>query len=126
MCARQIMADGTKRVVYIEPYPKSRAKKLYKRAIQVDHDREADEDAVRFDAFVGIAPTRFLDLFDMASRKDDQGYALKTTAPGIGPKGVTYGSLVAEVESSYLGPIADADWTRLSGQRNKGGSDEAA
>ena len=84
-----------------------------------------NEDAVRFDAFVGIAPTRFLDLFDMVVRKDDQGYALKTTAPGNGPKGVTYGSLVAEVESSYLGPIAKADWTKLSGQRNKGGSDEA-
>ncbi len=125
MCARHIIAAGISRVVYIEPYPKSRAKKLYKRAIQVDHDREADDDAVRFDAFVGIAPTRFLDLFDMVGRKDDQGYALKTTAPGNGPKGVTYGSLVAEVESSYLGPIANADWTKLSGQRNKGGSDEA-
>ena len=93
MCARHIIAAGITRVVYIEPYPKSRAKKLYKRAIQVDHDREADDDAVRFDAFVGIAPTRFLDLFDMAGRNDDQGYALKMTAPGIGPKGVTYGSL---------------------------------
>lgn len=124
MCARHIIAAGISRVVYIEPYPKSRAKKLYKRAIQVDHDREADDDAVRFDAFVGIAPTRFLDLFDMASRKDDQGYALKITAPGIGPKGVTYGSLVAELESSYLGPIANADWSKLSGPRFKGDSDE--
>jgi hypothetical protein len=53
------------------------------------------------------------------------GYALKMTAPGVGPKGVTYGSLVAELESSYLGPIANADWSKLSGQRNKGGSDEA-
>jgi deoxycytidylate deaminase len=126
MCARHIIAAGISRVVYIEPYPKSRAKKLYKRAIQVDHDREADDDAVRFDAFVGIAPTRFLDLFDMVSRKDDQGYALKTTAPTNGPKGVTYGSLVAEVESSYLSPIANADWTKLSGQRDRGGSDEAS
>ncbi len=126
MCARHIIAAGISRVVYIEPYPKSRAKKLYKRAIQVDHDREADDDAVRFEAFVGIAPTRFLDLFDMVSRKDNQGYALKTTAPDNDPKGVTYGSLVAEVELSYLGPIANADWTKLSGQRNKGGSDEAS
>src|SRR3984893_10231227 len=72
MCARLVIAAGISRVVYIEPYPKSRAKKLYKRAIQVDHDRAADDDAVRFEAFVGIAPTPFLDLFDMASRKDDQ------------------------------------------------------
>lgn len=57
MCARHIIAAGIKRVVYIEPYPKSRAKKLYKRQIQVDHDREADQDAVKFEAFVGIAPS---------------------------------------------------------------------
>ena len=74
-------------MVYIEPYPKSRAKRLYKREIQVDHDREADEDAVKFEAFVGIAPTRFLDLFEMVSRKDGQGYALKSEAPSERTKG---------------------------------------
>jgi deoxycytidylate deaminase len=125
MCARHIIAAGISRVVYIEPYPKSRAKKLYKRAIQVDHDREADDDAVKFDAFVGIAPTRFLDLFEMVSRKDRQGYALKSEAPSEGPKGVTLGSLGAEVESSYLGPIADADWSKLRGLRGKGDSHDA-
>src|SRR5690606_9725954 len=36
MCARHIIASGIDRVVYIEPYPKSRAKHLYRRAIQVD------------------------------------------------------------------------------------------
>ena len=125
MCARHIIAAGITRVVYIEPYPKSRAKRLYKRAIQVDHDREADEDAVKFDAFVGIAPYRFIDLFDMVVRKDDQGYSLRTTAPSQGPKGVIYGSLVAEVESSYLTPIASADWSKLSGRQKVGGSGEA-
>jgi deoxycytidylate deaminase len=114
MCARHVIAAGIQRVVYIEPYPKSRAKRLYKRAIQVDLDREADQDAVKFDAFVGIAPSRFLDLFDMARRKDEQGYALKEVAPNIGPKGVASGSLVADLESPYLGSIADADWLSLS------------
>jgi deoxycytidylate deaminase len=117
MCARHIIAAGIERVVYIEPYPKSRAKRLYKRAIQVDQDREADDDAVKFDAFVGIAPSRFLDLFEMVKRKDGQGYSLRSTAPNQGPKGVTLGSLVAELESPYLGSIADADWSKLSGLR---------
>lgn len=121
MCARHIIAAGITRVVYIEPYPKSRAKKLYKRAIQVDRDREADDDAVRFDAFVGIAPTRFIDLFEMVPRKNGQGYALKSDAPRGGPKGVTMGSLAAELESSYLASLADADWSRLK----TGVSDEA-
>lgn len=123
MCARHIIAAGIDRVVYITPYPKSRAKKLYKRQIQVDHDREADQDAVKFEAFVGVAPSRFLDLFEMGNRKDDQGFSLSCTAPNEGPKGVKLGLLVSELESSYLGEIAQADWTKLS-TRAKGGSDE--
>ena len=112
MCARHIIAAGIKRVVYIEPYPKSRAKKLYKRAIQVDQDREADDDAVKFEAFVGIAPSRFLDLFEMVTRKDDQGYSLKVEAPHNGPKGVRLGSPVSELESSYLASIDKAEWSK--------------
>jgi deoxycytidylate deaminase len=112
MCARLIMAAGICRVVYIQPYPKSRAKMLYKRGIQVDQDREADQDAVRFEAFVGIAPSRFLDLFEMVSRKDEQGYALPKVAPSGTPKGVTSGSLAPDLESSYIASI-ETDWSQL-------------
>jgi cytidine deaminase len=109
--------------VYIEPYPKSRAKKLYKRAIQVDQDREADDDAVRFEAFVGIAPSRFLELFEMVERKDGKGYSLNATAPAHTPKGVISGSLVADLESEYLRSIDTADWSKI---KTEGHSNEAA
>jgi deoxycytidylate deaminase len=56
MCARHIIATGIREVVYIEPYPKSMAKDLYKKSIQVDYDEEADSDAVVFRPFVGICP----------------------------------------------------------------------
>jgi deoxycytidylate deaminase len=112
MCARLIMAAGIRRVVYIEPYPKSRAKILYKRAIQVDQDREADQDAVKFEAFVGVAPGRLLDLFEMVARKDEQGYALSRIASSGAPKGVTSGSLAPELESSYIASM-EADWSDL-------------
>jgi deoxycytidylate deaminase len=112
MCARLIVAAGICRVVYIQPYPKSRAKTLYKRGIQVDHDREADQDAVKFEAFVGIAPSRFLDLFDMVDRKDEHGYARSKVAPRGPPKGVTSGSLETELESSYIASI-EADWSQI-------------
>jgi cytidine deaminase len=114
MCARHIIAAGIKRVVYIEPYPKSRAKKLYKRSIRVDHDREADDDALKLEAFVGVAPTRFLDLFETVPRKDANGYALPDSAPQDLPKGVTSGSLVSELESSYLAEIAHLDWKSIN------------
>jgi cytidine deaminase len=106
MCARHIVAAGLKRVVYIEPYPKSRAKILYKRAIQVDVDREADLDAVKFESFVGVAPRRFLDLFNFVERKDHHGYALDSPAPvGMPPKAVTLGSYVSDLESTYVASI---------------------
>jgi hypothetical protein len=85
---------------------------LYKRRIQVDQDREADQDAVRFEAFVGVAPSRFLDLFEMVGRKDEYGYALSRVAPSGAPKGVTSGSLATELESSYIASI-EADWSQL-------------
>jgi cytidine deaminase len=115
MCARHIIAAGISRVVYIEPYPKSRAKKLYRRAIQVDQDRTSDEDSVKFESFVGIAPTRFLELFEMVDRKDDQGYAYSTVAPSGGPKCVASGGLVSGYESEYLATLGDADWSSFQG-----------
>jgi len=89
-------------------------KQLYKRAIRVDHDDEFDVDAVKFEAFVGVSPSRFFDLFQIVSRKDEQGYALKVDVHGEhGPKGVEAGSLGAELESSYVASIGKADWLRL-------------
>lgn len=114
MCARLLIAVGIRRVVYIDPYPKSRAKRLYKRAIRVDQDRDADDDAVNFDAFVGIAPSRFIELFEMGKRKDGQGYALDHAAgSGSSPKVKTFGSIASDLESSYLNSIKTADWSPL-------------
>jgi cytidine deaminase len=114
LCARLIIASGITRVVYIEPYAKSRAKQLYKRAIRVDHDDEFDTDAVKFEAFVGVSPSRFFDLFQIVRRKDEQGYALNVDVHGEhGPKGVEAGSLAAELESSYVASIGQADWSKL-------------
>jgi cytidine deaminase len=77
MCARHIIATGLREVVYIEPYPKSMAKDLYKKSIRVDYDTEADADAVVFRPFVGIAPRRYIDLFEMIKRKDERGHTIE-------------------------------------------------
>jgi deoxycytidylate deaminase len=123
LCARLIIASGITRVVYIEPYAKSRAKQLYKRAIRVDHDDDFDLDAVKFEAFVGVSPGRFFDLFQMVGRKDEQGYALRADVRGEhGPKGVEAGSLAAELESSYVASIGDADWSKLEIDRSGEGT----
>ena len=66
-CAKHIIGSGIKRVVYIEPYPKSKSMELYQDAI-VLADSSADggeQKRVRFEEFVGIGPRRFFDLFSM-------------------------------------------------------------
>ena len=71
-CAKHIIAAGIHRVVYIEPYEKSRAEKLHDDAMVVGFSKR--KNAVRFEPFVGLGPRRFLDLFSM---KLGSGYFLK-------------------------------------------------
>lgn len=73
MCARHIVASGVKRVVYIEPYPKSRAKQLHQDSICVDPVSPSSSH-VNFEPFQGIAPVRYFDMFEAADlRKDADG-----------------------------------------------------
>lgn len=62
-CAKHIVAAGLKRVVYVEPYPKSKALDLHGDSIALDDP--VAENRVRFVPFVGVAARRYLDLFSM-------------------------------------------------------------
>ena len=80
-CAKHIIAAGIKKVMYIEPYPKSKAFEFYKNEIS-DNTEEVDK-TVLFVPFVGVGPHRFIDLFAMKStksytriRKNDEGYKI--------------------------------------------------
>ena len=55
MCARHIVSSGIARVVYVEPYPKSKARHLHGDSIQVDAQTPL-LGPVTFEPFVGIAP----------------------------------------------------------------------
>lgn len=63
-CAKHIVASGVKRVLYIEPYPKSFATILHNDSINTDGNPNESE-KVLFEPFVGIGPRRFVDLFSM-------------------------------------------------------------
>lgn len=92
-CAKHIIACGIKRVVYVEPYPKSRALDFHSESIQLrsEFDSSADNNLVAFEPFIGVGPRRFLDLFSMSlgagsklRRKDKEGSTLdwdKASAP---------------------------------------------
>lgn len=97
-CAKHIIAAGIKKVIYIEPYPKSKALEFYKN--EITEDRNGDTSKVRFLPFVGVGPHRFIDLFALSSvfwyarkRKDADGHktdwdrncaGFRTPAPAFG------------------------------------------
>jgi len=112
MCARHIIAAGLEKVVYIEPYPKSLAKELYRKWVRVEDDVDAQPDAVAFEPFMGVAPHRYMAFFDYRARKDERGgaidWSLGTARPALSRSFVTY----PEVEAAHLacltGPAAEA------------------
>lgn len=75
ICARHIIASGITRVVYVEPYPKSKAASLYNDSLKKDPHEESPSH-VNFIPFVGIAPRRFEDFFGMVKRKEKNGDAI--------------------------------------------------
>jgi deoxycytidylate deaminase len=102
-CAKHIIAAGVRRVVYVEPYPKSQASKFYEHMIDVEGveppgKKEPSEDRrtgrsrtspkVSFEPFVGVGPRRFLDLFSvglssgLAVKRKVEGGEKRTWIPG--------------------------------------------
>lgn len=79
-CAKHLIAAGIRRVVYIEPYPKSKALEFHNEALEEGFPSEGDAAAkVLFEPFVGVGPRRFFDLFSISlgsgssiSRKDGE------------------------------------------------------
>ena len=79
-CAKHIVAAGVHRVVFIEPYPKSKALELHKDAVRLDEpnfpvaERDSSIDRVSFQPFLGVGPRRYFDLFSL---KLSSGYDVK-------------------------------------------------
>lgn len=83
-CAKHIIAAGIKKVVYIEPYPKSKALEFYKQEVTQNEEESIDGEKVLFTHFYGVGPRRFIDLFSVSSsfwnerkRKDSFGNTLE-------------------------------------------------
>jgi deoxycytidylate deaminase len=71
-CARHIIATGIDRVIYIEPFPKSRVFELHADAVVNGNEIEGTaqtDGKVGFFAFIGISPWRHEELFSMVHRK---------------------------------------------------------
>jgi cytidine deaminase len=76
-CVKHIIAAGIQRVVYLEPYPKSRALDLYHEDITVESlYGNAEEGKVVFFPFTGVAPRQYRQLFSMSERGAKKGNSL--------------------------------------------------
>lgn len=85
-CAKHIIDAGIKRVVYVEPYPKSKALELHSESIELKENIEAlaADNRVVFEPFIGVGARRFIDLFSTSlgnglklKRKEKAGNAVE-------------------------------------------------
>jgi cytidine deaminase len=103
-CARHIVAAGIKRVVYIEPYAKSLASEFHDDSIAVETMQPGGY-RVAFTPFVGIAPRRQTQLFEMVRRKDENGRRIQweanTAQPRIFPPMLPYPDRESRESASF-------------------------
>ncbi len=103
-CAKHIIAAGISRVVYLEPYPKSRAGVLHKEELELQSLTGLDEPGkVVCTTFSGMAPRQYRQLFAMSERGKDKGHSLSewlslrpTLAPPYIPQHSAHSYLAAE------------------------------
>lgn len=112
ICARHIVASGIRNVYYVEPYPKSRAKKLHGDAILVDPITPSER-MTNFQPFRGIAPSRYFELFEANdSRKDRNGkvpaWKIATGSPRFQRFIVTYRHLETNIVGKLLPAIRES------------------
>lgn len=71
-CTKHILASGIKRVIYIEPYPKSKALDLHGNEVSLEEEKF---NRVSFVPFTGVSPMRYRSLFQKGRRKGRDGSA---------------------------------------------------
>jgi deoxycytidylate deaminase len=104
-CARHIVISGIKRVVYIEPYPKSLVAELFRDSILVDAEEDSDH-RISFLPFSGIAPSVYSNLFRPSQnrkRKGKDGRITKWVPQASFPHlSVTYSETATRVAETAL------------------------
>ena len=105
LCAKHIIAAGLDRVVYVEPYPKSKAKNFYSDSIAADPVRPT-QGSVVFESFVGIAPRQYLELFEMRDsncRKTENGRVIDWSNVNKKPKITRHMNTYLMLEKNIIG-----------------------
>lgn len=108
-CAKHIISAGISRVIYVEPYPKSKALEFHSDSIELKTklDDNVDSDQVIFEPFTGVGARRFLDFFSMnlglgnkLKRKDKDGRAASYSPEQSHPRVVLLPNSYREIEEA--------------------------
>ena len=126
-CAKHIVASGLKRVVYVEPYPKSFTLKLYSDSVWIDGAGDAAR-AVTFEPFVGISFRQYFQLFSMAGIERKINGTLTPWAPEratprytehhsayLAREALALARLQSLLASAGVAPLESSFWGVLSG-----------
>jgi len=85
-CAKHLVVAGINRIVFIEPYPKSKTETLYQNIVTSD---TSISETVSIEHFFGISPRRYRDIFEKSARQTETGEVEKwykgNCAPRLGP-----------------------------------------
>jgi deoxycytidylate deaminase len=79
-CARHIVAAGIAQIIYIEPYSKSLAVRLHSDSLS---EEPSGKRKVTLRQFDGVAPLRFIELFEAGERKKNGIYLNKPLSSAI-------------------------------------------
>jgi deoxycytidylate deaminase len=114
LCARHIVSTGIRRVVYVEPYPKSVAEDLYSDSLTVDAE-ERSAVKVAFEPFVGISPTLYAQVFRLlaGTRKDVRGEMKRWEASIAEPRLKTFVPSYILIEDKVLGSVLPDHFARM-------------
>lgn len=100
-CAKHIIAAGLKQVIYLEPYPKSRAKDLHGEEIELDSPEDGlYADKLAFIVYTGVAPRQYQRLFSMEFRGKKRGIPLKAWEESMNKLRPLY--VMKNASASYL------------------------
>lgn len=69
-CAKHLIAAGIERIVFVEPYPKSKTESLFQDMLGAD---SSGSSKVSIEHFYGISPRRYRDIFEKGSRQTSEG-----------------------------------------------------
>jgi cytidine deaminase len=120
-CAKHIIAAGIRQVIYLEPYPKSRAELLHGEEIDLTLSSPEDphDERVAFLAYSGIAPLQYVKVFSMSSRGNKNGVALKAWSskkhalvPAYVPRHAFEANVIAEKEALKALTLESYKWDR--------------